>query len=105
MRAGDLNERITIQQNTPTQDAFGAEVASWSTVATVWAQVIAQSGSEQIAAGVGVATTIYTVTIRYRDDVTTQMRILYEGLTLEIRAVLSGDDAASMKLDCRQVER
>lgn len=105
MRAGDLTERITIQQNTPTRNLFGEEVSVWSTLATVWAKVVATSGSEQISAARGLAQTIYTITLRYRDDVDTSMQVLYEGLTLQIRAVLSSDEVGAMVLDCRQVER
>lgn len=105
MRAGELRERITLQRNTPTRDGFGAEVPSWATVATVWAKVVATSGNEQINQSIGVATTVYSITIRARDDVDTNMRILYEGATLEIKAVLDSDETAALLLDCREVTR
>lgn len=105
MRAGELRERVELQANTPTRDGFGAEVAHWATMATVWAKVVAESGSEQINQVAGVATTIYTITLRDRDDVDTTMQVLYEGLTLQIRAVLAGDVTGVMRLDCREVKR
>jgi len=105
VRAGPLRERITLQQNTPTRDGFGAEVEHWADVATVWAKVVATAGNEQISQAAGVATTIYSITIRERDDVDTSLRVLYGDATLQIRAVLSGDETAGMLLDCREVSR
>ena len=105
MRAGELTERITLQQNVPTRDEFGAEVPHWSDVATVWAKVIAMSGNEGIAQAAAVVTVAYQITLRYRGDVTSALRVLYEGLTLEIQAVLSSDQTGAMLLQCRQVER
>jgi SPP1 family predicted phage head-tail adaptor len=86
-----------------TRDAFGAEVKSWGTLATVWAKVVAVSGSEQVSRAAGVALTLYEITLRYRDDVDTTLRVLYEGLTLEINAVLTSDDTGAMLLQCQQV--
>ena len=106
MRAGELRERITIQQNTLTRDTFGAEVPHWADLATVWAKVVATSGSEQISQAIGVATTIYSITIREREDVDTSMRVLWEGATLEIKAILGSDErGAAMLLDCREIDR
>ncbi len=105
MRAGDLYDRITIQTNTPTRDTFGAPIDHWSTLATVWAQVVATAGGEQIAQAAGVVTTIYKITLRYRDDITSAMRVLYGDRILEIRAILSGDEVSSMILNCVEVTR
>jgi SPP1 family predicted phage head-tail adaptor len=105
MRAGELRERITLQSNTSTRDGFGAEVPHWSTVATVWAKVVATSGNEQIATGASVVTTIYTITLRERDDIDQSMRVLYDGLPLDIKAIVGGEDTGEMVLDCRQSSR
>jgi SPP1 family predicted phage head-tail adaptor len=81
-------------------------VEHWSDVATVWAKVVATSGNEQINQAIGVATTMYAITIREREDIDTSMRVLYEGATLQIRAVLSSDErGAGTLLDCREVVR
>jgi SPP1 family predicted phage head-tail adaptor len=104
MRAGELRSRITIQQKNVTQNSLGEEVITWETLATVWAKVIAMSGAEAMGQGLASATTIYQVTIRGRDDVTSAMRVLYEGLTLEILAVLDSTDPVDQtQLDCKQI--
>lgn len=38
-RTGRLRRRITIQRNTPTQDAFGEPDPSWAALDTVWAEI------------------------------------------------------------------
>lgn len=104
MRAGELRERITIKRKSVTQNALGEEVIAWVDQATVWAKVIAVSGAEAIAQGQATATTMYQITIRARSDLTTTMRVLYAGLTLEILAVLdSTAPIGETRLDCKQI--
>ena len=50
MRAGKLREKIVIQQNTPTQDDYGAEKEVWTTFATRRASVEPLKGNEFFAA-------------------------------------------------------
>ena len=52
--AGDLDRSITLEQRVVARDAAtGAEQVSWSTAATVWAQVIESATASASAAGVG----------------------------------------------------
>ena len=52
--AGDLDRSITLEQRVVARDAAtGAEQVSWSTAATVWAQVIESATASGGAAGVG----------------------------------------------------
>ena len=48
MRPGLLNSRVVVQQQSTTQDALGQPVLSWSTFATLWANVRHTSGVEAI---------------------------------------------------------
>lgn len=91
MRAGTLRHRVTIQQNTPTQDAFGEPIESWSTYATVWAAVEPLTGNERfVPVGAQVQATVSTrIRIRYRDGVTNQMRVLWGSRIYRIEAVLN----------------
>lgn len=84
MMAGALRHRVVIQRLVEAQDAGGHEVQTPKEVATVWASVTAVSGTEykrgiQVEAGV---TTI--VEMRYRKDVTSKMRLVHDGRTLNI---------------------
>jgi SPP1 family predicted phage head-tail adaptor len=104
MRAGELRQRITIKQQTVTRDSFGAEVTAWSTLATVWAKVVTVSGTEVIESEqVAVATLTHEVTIRYRDDVTPLMQIIFESRTLTIRAMVPDPLKRQIILSCDEV--
>jgi SPP1 family predicted phage head-tail adaptor len=78
LEAGKLNQRITIQQYTPTRDTNGAEIDTWGTVTTVWASKSNQSGREFSAAQKVNAEVTALFTIRYRTGINTSMRILHE---------------------------
>ncbi|MGC4075477.1 MAG: phage head closure protein, partial [Rubrivivax sp.] len=81
MQIGTLDRRVLIEQNTPSRDpAFGSAVAAWPTLATVWARVdetldTKLGGAEKVENANRVLTRQFRVTIRYRSDVTTGMRI------------------------------
>lgn len=100
MEAGKLDRRITIQQATVTRGAGGGETRSWTTLATVWANVRPMSGREFVAGqrtGGGTTTqqlgeVTTTFQIRYRSDVVEKMRISYDSKTYNIRAVLPSED-------------
>lgn len=73
---GDLRTKITLQTPTITKAAGGAQVVTWSTIATVWAKWTNVHGSEvwqsQAVQAVGPA----TVLIRYRAGVNAACSIL-----------------------------
>lgn len=89
MQAGDLDTLITIQQPTRTKDPrLGATTTGWGNLADVWAQVqdMLPSRGERIAEGVNIQSRPARVRIRYRDDVTGDMRIKIGSRILEIKA-------------------
>ncbi len=92
MRAGVLRHRITIQEDTGTINKVGQRTASWTTLATEWAQVEGLSGVERFAAQQVVAQLNYKITIRHRSDVNETHRILLSnGEILDIQSVLDPD--------------
>ena len=107
MRAGRLRHRVTIQRGTPGQDAYGAEVLTWSDVATVWAEVHTPfTGNEQTQMDERIAMMTHQVTIRHRNDVTAKMRLLWDGRTLEIIEPPREPDnrMRMMQMNCSEVK-
>lgn len=91
MRAGTLKESIALQSKTATTgDAWGPG-EQWTTYATVRANVQATGGSESTNANEVQATNTYTINIRYRADVLTTHRIVWEGHTLQILSAIDPD--------------
>lgn len=88
MRAGDLRQRVTIQRRVETPNSFGALERSWEDVATVWAAVEPLQGREFFASKEMYSEVQYRVRMRYREGVEPTMRVLWNGLALDIKAVI-----------------
>lgn len=90
MRAGDLTERVTIQQKTLVPDTWGGSTATWATFATVWANIRHMNGKEFITAGAEASQSTASIRIRKLAGVTTSMRVLVGTDIYNINAVLPG---------------
>lgn len=78
MDAGSLDARVTIETRTATQDAdTGRDIVTWTTLATVWAEVrdVLPSRDERVRQGLEVASRQTRIRIRYRTDVDSSMRV------------------------------
>lgn len=94
MRAGRLRHRGTIEhlvEGSPQKSASGESLAEWTTLATVWMSIDPLRGRELFAAQEHHSETTVRIRIRYRDDVTAQMRVLHEGVYYSILAVIDPD--------------
>lgn len=88
MRAGLLRHRVTIQAPTPTDEPkFGGQTQAWVDVATVWAEIDPLSGRELFAAQAVQSESTVKITIRYRADLTTAMRLVAGGTVYDIHHV------------------
>ena len=88
MRAGPLNTRVTVQQQSTSQDALGQPVQTWTTFATLWADVKHSSGIETIKAGAEATIVRASIRIRYRADISSAMRVVVGTTVHNILAVL-----------------
>lgn len=89
MKAGKLRHRITIEHYTETRDEWGGVVQGWAAfAANVPAEVVPLSGREFLSAGETHGEVSARMTIRYMPGVTGTMRILFDGETYAISAVL-----------------
>lgn len=86
-RSGELDQRITIQRETPADDGMGGQTVVLAAVATVWAKVIALAGREGVRASRLDASHRYTFVIRYRAGLLESDRILWDGVQYNIRAI------------------
>ncbi len=96
---GRLDRLVTIEQNTPTQDAAGQPIKSWAELATVFAEVIPVGGSEIFQAKQFGAEAVKKFRIRYRGDVLRQMRLVYDSQEFDI-----SDVAEDRRFERRQFE-
>lgn len=87
MKAGGLKSRVQIQQQSATQDAVGQPINTWTTVATVWADIRHQRGMEIVKSDMQMSMLKASIRIRYRAGVTPAMRVVHSTGTYQILAV------------------
>lgn len=104
IRAGDLNERVTIQTATVTRGTANAEVVNWADVATVWAKIVERGGREPLLADRPVMVVAYEVTIRAGVNVTHSDRLTWGDKTLAIDTVTPRRADGVIVLRCLEVE-
>lgn len=88
LRAGDLNRQVALQSRSVTRDGFGQEAVDWSTFATVMAKIKPLSGRELDLARAINRETTHEVTVRYRTNLTTAHRVVYQGRNYNIHSIL-----------------
>lgn len=88
MKAGKLTELVTIQARTAGTDALGQPNTTWTTFASVWAQLKAAKGIEVIKGSGEVSSYQVSVRIRWRTDILPTMRVVHDGAVYNINAVL-----------------
>lgn len=92
LRSGDLDRRITILQRAEVvRDEDGSRQVAWLTLATVRAQVqdilpggVAAKGLETVEDGISMLQRPCRIRIRYRDDITSEMRVQFGARILRI---------------------
>lgn len=84
MRAGKLDQKITLQRFSNTVDDNGTPVMTWTDIATVYAQIIQQS-TEEFLRGYGASDdTIIIFRVRWL-DITTADRVVFNGANYNIK--------------------
>lgn len=79
INAGKLRHRVIIQRPVEQQNqSTGDMVVSWVNVATVWAEIAPLSAREMVSAQVESSKVNTRITIRYREDISHEMRLIHE---------------------------
>lgn len=81
-----LNHRVTLQRRSATPGALGQASATWVSVDTVWAFVEPLRGRDWFSAGQRQSSADVRITLRYRDDVTADMRVVWNGTPHDLSA-------------------
>lgn len=90
MDAGQLDRRIVLSRATSTVNAFNEPVYSWSTLATVWAQMVPVNDAERMRAGETLANMQARFTIRWSATTATvdpRDRLTFNGREYDINGV------------------
>ena len=93
MDAGKLNRRITIQAPSEAKDPYGQPFNVWRDVVTTWAAITAPTSREIYSLGPGFTAQItHKVVIRYREGISSAMRVAYRGRIFQIQAISDPDE-------------
>lgn len=85
--AGMFDRRVTIEKRQTTKDPnYGTSVVSWVTHGKAWAQVrdVLPSKGESVDDNVNLRRRPARIRMRFREDITSDMRIVHRGRALEI---------------------
>lgn len=99
--AGQLDQRVTIQHRSRVKDGGGGSVETWVPLATVWAEQWPVGGRERAEAHQVQAAATVRFRVRRRADLTTDMRVTWNGRAYNVRHVAdAGAREPFMVLDC-----
>ena len=102
MNAGKLDQRVTVERYTSTEDELGQPIQSWAPLFTCWAAVEPLVGREYLAAQAAVSEVTARIRMRFRPWMTAQDRVIHNGTTYNIVSLIDvRSDHRELVLMCR----
>ncbi len=103
MRAGNLDRVIELQRRTTGLDIYGTPVETWTTFATMRAQLLINATDDR--EGTRGHTTDATVTLRMRwlGNMTLENRVTYEGGSYTIQQIKEIGRRVALDITCEKV--
>ena len=93
--------QVELQKPTNTKDSGGGLTEAWTTQANLWADIKQIRGAEGYRQGQVQEKTTHAVTIRYRRDIGTNYRIVYDTDNYNIKTIQNLDSRNRfMVLEC-----
>lgn len=96
---GILKTRLVVQQPVETPDDQGGVVRTWTTFATVWAQVTPLAARESVDADAGGATQRYRIVLRSNLSLTLDHRFSDGARIYSISAIRNRDAERLVEID------
>lgn len=101
--AGALEHRVTLQQRVAGVNALGQATQSWAAIVDVWAAAEPLRGREFFAAGQTQSEVTARFTIRWRQGLTSAMRVVWRGQPYDVLAVIEPNGQRQLlELMCAQ---
>ena len=102
MKAGPLRYKVVVQRKSVSKDSLGAETITWTTYATVWAQVQPLRGREYIDLRAAQAEITTRIRMRYLSGLDTTMQIVFGSQTFAIVEIIDENSRNRMlEVMCR----
>lgn len=74
--AGQFKSLLSLQENRPTFDDTGGYHEHWAEITTLWGRIEPQKSGSQAFAQQAIPHVSHLITIRYRGDIATPMRLV-----------------------------
>ena len=104
MKAGQLDQRVTVERFTATTDELGQPIEAWAPLFTCWAAVEPLTGREYLAAQAAVSEVTARIRMRFRPWMTAQDRVIHNGTTYGIESLVDvRSDHRELVLMCKAV--
>jgi SPP1 family predicted phage head-tail adaptor len=103
MRAGNLDRVIEIQRRTTGLDLYGTPIETWTTFATMRAQMLANATDDREGARDNTTETSIMFRIRWLDGVTLENRITFERQQFAIRETKELGRRVGLEITCQRV--
>ena len=104
--AGTLTERVTIERPTGTRNAMGLQQTGWERLFRCLAAILPEAPGPQSEAMALSAMPRFKVTIRRRDGVTIDQRVVWKKRLLMVRQILEDPRAKDrLVLRCEEVRQ
>ncbi len=88
-----MNHRITFLKSEDYKDELGQWIEEWVDFKKVWCAVKTVKGQEYFAAASTRSENTYRFIIRHTNEISTHMKINFNGRMFEIESVLNDDEA------------
>jgi SPP1 family predicted phage head-tail adaptor len=99
-----MRKRATLQRSVATSDGQGGEIESWVDVADVWLSIDPVKGYERFQAMQMQTPVTHRIVLRFRADVTTASRFVYDGRVFWVQGCLNVE-GRNRFLEIKAVER
>lgn len=103
MRAGNLDRVIEIQRRTTGLDLYGTPVETWTTYATVRAQLLKNATDDREGARGHTTDAVLTFRIYYLAGLCPNDQLLYKGQQYEITGIAEIGRRVGMDVNCQRV--
>ena len=102
MKAGQLDQRVTVERFTTTTDSWGQPIETWAPLFSCWAAVEPLVGREFIAAQAAQSEVTARIRMRFRPWMTAQDRVIHNGTTYGIESLIDvRSDHRELVLMCK----
>jgi SPP1 family predicted phage head-tail adaptor len=89
---GELRHRVTLEAPVDAPDGAGGYTRSFTAIANLWARIAPSGAREDFVEQRAEQAVSYVVTIRWRGDVTKDMRFVHRGRRLRIQSAFDPDE-------------